>query len=317
MGIVSRGLVIVAIPSVLLATAGLKGQMPSQKSFPRLRGPYLGQPEPGIESIPFAEGILFPDHCSVAISPDGSEILWAEPVQLDAPRRLMSTRLESGFWTLPRVLPFSEQADGDCPVLSPDGQRLFFNSRRPIDGQERERVWMASRIDDNWMDVRPVPGVLNEDHLHWQISADSAGNLYFGTERPGGQGSEDIFMVSPFEPKRSRGASAVPGKVNTGSHETTPYVSPGGCFLIFSRSQVDEGFGGADLYVSFREEDGSWGMPRNLGPTVNSNRSECCPVVSPDGRFLFFLRLGMGYKQAFWVSTEVLPAESAVPTPTP
>ena len=317
MRIIARMIALIAVTLLLLAATDLNREMPSQRSFPRLRGPYLGQPEPGIEPIPFAEGVIFPDHCSIAISPDGSEIMWAEAVELDAPRKLMSTRIDSGFWTLPRVLPFTEQSDGDCPVLSPDGQQLFFNSRRAIDGKERERVWMASRIGDRWTDVRPVPGALNQAHLHWQVSADSSGNLYFGSERPGGQGRDDIFMVSPFESTGADGASSVPGRVNTAGHESTPYVSPGGRFLVFSRMQGDDGFGGADLYISFRKRDGSWGMSTNLGSKVNSDKSECCPVVSPDGRFLFFLRIEMGYKQIFWVSTEVLPDGGRMPTRAP
>lgn len=317
MRILGLALALLAIPIVLLATVNLDAQMPSQRSFPSLQGPYLGQPEPGREAVPFAQGILFPDHCSIAISPDGTEILWAEQPELDAPRRLMSTRLEAGGWTVPRILPFTEQADGDCPVLAPDGQRLFFNSRRPLEGRERERVWMASRVEDGWTDVRPVPGGLNLGHLHWQVSVDAAGNLYFGTERPGGRGSDDIFVASPFDPERSGHPAAVPGGVNTASHESTPYVSPGARYLIFSRVHGGEGFGGADLYVSFREEDGSWGPGRNLGPAVNTDRSECCPVVSPDGRFLFFLRLDRDGKQVHWVSSDVLFDESADPATAP
>ena len=176
---------------------------------------------------------------------------------------------------------------------------------------------MASRSDHDWTDVRPVPGVLNEEHLHWQVSVDSLGNIYFGTARPGGRGSDDIFIVSPFEKKRSGNASTLPGHVNTSGHESTPYVSPGGDFLIFSRMNADDGFGGADLYISYRQEDGSWGATRNLGPNVNSELSEGCPYISPDGRFMFFLRLKMGFKQVFWVSTEVLPDEAVVKDSTP
>ena len=43
-----------------------------------------------------------------------------------------------------------------------------------------------------------------------------------------------------------------------------------------------------DLYISVRANDGSWGMPVNLGPGVNSSASDFGPSVTPDGRFLFF-----------------------------
>jgi hypothetical protein len=43
-----------------------------------------------------------------------------------------------------------------------------------------------------------------------------------------------------------------------------------------------------DLYISFRRADGTWEAARNLGPLVNTDRTEFCPVVSPDGRYLYF-----------------------------
>ena len=42
-----------------------------------------------------------------------------------------------------------------------------------------------------------------------------------------------------------------------------------------------------DLYISFRRADGTWEAARNLGPPVNTDRTEFCPVVSLDGRYLY------------------------------
>jgi hypothetical protein len=50
------------------------------------------------------------------------------------------------------------------------------------------------------------------------------------------------------------------------------------------------GYGGGDLYVSFRQTDGAWGEPIDLGPDVNSGMLDYCPTVTPDGRYLFFSR---------------------------
>jgi len=37
-----------------------------------------------------------------------------------------------------------------------------------------------------------------------------------------------------------------------------------------------------------RGADGAWTAPRNLGPSVNSSATELCPIVSHDGRWLYF-----------------------------
>lgn len=69
----------------------------------------------------------------------------------------------------------------------------------------------------------------------------------------------------------------------------------------------DEGFGEADVYVSFRQDDGSWGPARNLGPVVNTDAPELSASVTPDGKYLFFHRyLGDGDQQIFWVDAKIL-----------
>jgi len=49
-------------------------------------------------------------------------------------------------------------------------------------------------------------------------------------------------------------------------------------------------FGRSDIFVYFRNEDNSWSQPINLGEKVNSDCSESCPSLSPDGKYLFFNR---------------------------
>lgn len=66
-------------------------------------------------------------------------------------------------------------------------------------------------------------------------------------------------------------------------------MAPDQSYIIFSSSGRRDGTGPAgDLYISFRRADGTWEAARNLGPLVNTDRTEFCPVVSPDGRYLYF-----------------------------
>lgn len=41
---------------------------------------------------------------------------------------------------------------------------------------------------------------------------------------------------------------------------------------------------------SFRGPDGGWSEPVNLGAEVNSDELDYCPMLTPDGRYLFFSR---------------------------
>ena len=57
-----------------------------------------------------------------------------------------------------------------------------------------------------------------------------------------------------------------------------------------------------DLYVSFRGAEGAWMTPAALPAPVNTPDMELCPVVSPDGRYLFFLRSG----RVYWVDASYI-----------
>ncbi|QYH40936.1 MULTISPECIES: hypothetical protein [unclassified Algoriphagus] len=69
--------------------------------------------------------------------------------------------------------------------------------------------------------------------------------------------------------------------INTTSNDHMPFVY--GDMLVFS-SDRPGGYGGYDLYYSFRSGDG-WTEPENFGPKVNSEFDEYRPVVSDAWEF--------------------------------
>ena len=80
----------------------------------------------------------------------------------------------------------------------------------------------------------------------------------------------------------------LPYSINSVDYEDGPYIAPDESFLIFE-SQRPEGIDGSlGLYISFRHEDGHWGMPVNMGPKINSGKGERFARLSPDGKYLFF-----------------------------
>ena len=64
-----------------------------------------------------------------------------------------------------------------------------------------------------------------------------------------------------------------------------PCLSADGSALYFC-SNVPGGYGGYDLYVSYRLQSG-WSKPRNLGPTINTPGNEMSPFVDEFGRLYF------------------------------
>lgn len=84
--------------------------------------------------------------------------------------------------------------------------------------------------------------------------------------------------------------------VNSTGDEYMPTLPADGSFIFFT-SQRAECTGGynhetrmyeEDFYFSRRNADGSWGPAENLGPPINTDRSEGASCISADGRFVIF-----------------------------
>jgi hypothetical protein len=58
--------------------------------------------------------------------------------------------------------------------------------------------------------------------------------------------------------------------------------------------------------VSARNADSSWATPVNLGPRVNSKFEDYSPMVSPDGRHLFFTSGTPGSDDVYWIAPSVI-----------
>jgi len=105
--------------------------------------------------------------------------------------------------------------------------------------------------------------------------------------------------------------------INTDAEEWGPYVDPDEDFLIFTSNRPG-GFGLHDLYISFRNADGSWSEPQNMGNTINSSNDDASPLISPDGNYLFYLTKKEGdlVLNPYWVDAQIIenfrPGESGV-----
>jgi Tol biopolymer transport system component len=120
------------------------------------------------------------------------------------------------------------------------------------------------------------------------ISADGL-ELYCNSYRPGGLGQADIWVArrktktDPWSKPVNLGPT-----VNSPAGDRAPCISADGLSLYFS-SDRSGGYGDRDLWVTRRETTSApWGMPVNLGPTVNSALREHSPSISTNGLTLYF-----------------------------
>lgn len=157
------------------------------------------------------------------------------------------------------------------------------------------------QADFVWGEAVKVPNV-NSDSGEGSpdISADGL-ELYFSSLRPGGA---DLSYADIWKATRATREDVwnepvnLGPPVNTPGPELNPSISADGLELYFSEgfpSQCPQctlrpgGYGGGDLWVSKRESRGDdWGVPVNLGPSINTPGWEDYPNISADGLSLYF-----------------------------
>ena len=189
-------------------------------------------------------------------------------------------------------------ADEQNPVMSPDGQRLYFTRRGHADNVGGRRdpgdIWYAERADDQtWSEARHAGAKLNNAQYNGVVGFDRDERmLVHGHYQPSGA------------PARTQGLSvstssgsgwSVPEALDipyfyTKSKHRSGTLHRSGDILIVTLQSYDTR-GGEDLYVLFRQGNG-WTEPRNLGPSVNTPYQEMTPFLAPDGKTLFFASNG-------------------------
>ncbi len=78
------------------------------------------------------------------------------------------------------------------------------------------------------------------------------------------------------------------------SNTVHPSISVEGDMMYFA-SDRPGGFGGMDIYVSLRQENGKWGEPLNLGPVINTDGEEIFPHMHASGTLYFASTGHSGY----------------------
>jgi hypothetical protein len=203
------------------------------------------------------------------------------------------------------------------PFVTRDGQQVYFSWAKPRPGAAPDTVldydtWVAERRGDGWSEARyvGVPPHTPESDMYPSLTRD--GTLYFDSFRPHPdlKARRNVWR-SRLVNGAYQAAEPLPAAINQAG-ASNPYVDPDERYIIFSSARPG-GLGGGDLYVSYRTGS-SWSEPISLGPRVNSAATEFCPMVSPDGRHLFFSRIprkdGVNQANEIWlVPIDVLPTK--------
>jgi WD40-like Beta Propeller Repeat len=248
--------------------------------------------KPGVEL--FGEGVFSTGDYELppTFTPDGRTAYFSISTPVYGRMRfIVETHRTAGGWSEPVVAPFSGRYDDVDPFLAPGGGRLYFLSKRPLSGTAAKSdldIWYVERSGNEWGEPRHAGDRVNGPADEHYVTATADGTLYISAVRPDSGGAGDVYRVPREGDGYGDPVNLGPVVNSVANHDTTPFIAPDESYLIFgSRGRADS-HGDIDLYVSFRNGDGSWSAPRNPGPRVNSGATDFCPIVSPDGVYLYF-----------------------------
>jgi Tol biopolymer transport system component len=249
---------------LLFMALGINAQ---ETEFPILTGPYLGQEPPGMTPELYMPGFISNCdlHSGVYFSPDGKEVYYS--ISRESQHNIMFMKEENDRWTRPESL-----CPGLAPFLSPDGKTLLFTTRN-------YEIWKMERSADKWSDPVSLGPTINCARSQYSSCVTDDGTLYYMNAKG--------IVRSAFIEDRYMEPEPLGSEINSNNYEGPAYVAPDESYLIFSSFRPG-GYGSSDLYISFREEDGTWSAPKNMGSKINSDGRDRLPFVSSDGKYLFF-----------------------------
>jgi outer membrane protein OmpA-like peptidoglycan-associated protein/tetratricopeptide (TPR) repeat protein len=205
--------------------------------------------------------------------------------------------------------------DEFLPMLSPDNELIFFTrrynkqTRDLVYARQIEELTQATRVDGKFTSPKELSIPFNR-------SGDGYGGVTFSLDNTQlyitvcklnkrGQNNCDIYF-SEFVKGNWTELKSVGDGINTADGwESQPTLSSDGKTLIFAGARADSK--GMDLYMSKKNDDGTWGMATNIGAPINTNGNEKSPFLHSDSKTLYFSsdgHIGLGGYDIFYSKSD-------------
>jgi Tol biopolymer transport system component len=300
------------ILSSLILTLLLLTGCAEKDDFPELKGPYLGQKPPGMTPEIFAPGIISTgehDHVYTFLRGGKYCIFSHGSSSIENPiYHTYFTEMNRGLWAKPVLTLFNKVKSDDTISLVPDENTILFSSAQSSKGPGKSdkghNIWIVKLTNRGLSNPRMFTPPLNSDHNDIYPSTTKDGTIYFFSNRDDNFTNEDIYRAKLVNGKYTE-VERLGSPVNTENDEIDPFIAPDESYLIYCSDTLD-GFGGYDLYITFRAPDGSWTEPINMGEGINSSGFDWIPYITPDEKYFFFNSDRSGNADVYWIDAKII-----------
>ena len=146
----------------------------------------------------------------------------------------------------------------------------------------------AAIQDPNYrFEPKNLGALVNSRHPEYLPSLTIDGQQLAFTRNINGR-NEDFYASALGSDGQWQQASPLPGGVNTPMNEGAMSISQDGEWMVFTACYRPDGYGGCDLYISYKTPTG-WTTGENMGRQINTDQWETQPCFSPDKRSLYFV----------------------------
>lgn len=208
---------------------------------------------------------------------------------------------------------FNSHADEQNPVLSPDGNTLYFirahHAQNVGKKMDQGDIWYSSfdSTVGKWSAPKNIGFLLNNQFHNGVLGFGQKNEMYlYNIYEPDGKTprSRGVSVVDPIEPPNYWTVpitSTVRYFYNLSDNHSMSISDDGKIMLLSLESFKTRG--AEDLYVSFwLPRLKAWSEPKNLGDKINTMYQEVTPFLTADNKTLYFSsngHKGLGSKDIF------------------
>ncbi len=263
--------------------------------FPTLEDRYFGEKPPGLIPVAFAPEIVSPEGLFEGgkHSPDMKSYYFSRKNGKYEKRTFFVIRYENGSWGN------ESETELKWPRFSKDANTVYRGNK------------YRERTNSGWSEFKSLGPPFSDMHIMGISFSDKGTSFFDQYEEPDTVGaiSYSRLIDGKYEPRQKMGK-----EINTGTWIAHPHIAPDESYLIWDVVRED-GYGGSDIYISFRAKDGSWLPAMNMGDKVNSELQESGARVTDDGEYFFFSRGEWEVKEdgstnwvarPYWVDAQVI-----------
>ena len=262
-------IVLIVVMAVFFAACKTKKQHIKSSNSQTVASQYLGQKPPGSVPEVFAPGLVTTPYWEYGgtFTPDLKEFYFLRVNTETQKQEFVRVMYENGEWKKTVVSPRKGQ-----PYIAPDGKTMHLGKR------------YMERTTNGWSEIRQLETPFKDLPI-MRLTSSSKGTYFFDEFKRDFTGD---LRYSRLVDGKYEEPKLLSKNINAGK-SFHPFIAPDESYLIFDGKR-EESYGNSDIYISFKQPDGSWGDPINLGDKVNTEAWEAAATITPDGKYLFFNR---------------------------